>query len=132
MDTEKFSGVLVKRDGKILLVQERRVEARGLWSLPLGHVEDNETVAEAAQREAGEETGLEVRIVKKIRTKIIPADEFRSSHKFSKGNIRMTIFEAKVTGKRYGAAELKHEWFTGKKLQEIDLRGAWMMAFFKD
>jgi ADP-ribose pyrophosphatase YjhB (NUDIX family) len=45
-------------DGQILLV---RRSDDGRWCLPCGWVEPNETPAEAAVREAREETGLEVR-----------------------------------------------------------------------
>jgi len=45
-------------DGQILLV---RRSDDGRWCLPCGWVESNETPAEAAVREAREETGLEVR-----------------------------------------------------------------------
>jgi ADP-ribose pyrophosphatase YjhB (NUDIX family) len=45
-------------EGRILLV---RRSDDGLWCLPCGWVEPNESPEEAAIREAGEETGLEVR-----------------------------------------------------------------------
>lgn len=45
-------------EGRILLV---RRSDDGLWCLPCGWVEPNESPEEAAVREAGEETGLEVR-----------------------------------------------------------------------
>ncbi len=45
-------------DGQILLV---RRSDDGRWCLPCGWIEPNETPAEAAVREAREETGLEVR-----------------------------------------------------------------------
>ncbi|HSB73208.1 MAG TPA: NUDIX hydrolase N-terminal domain-containing protein [Candidatus Methylomirabilis sp.] len=46
------------REGRILLV---RRSDDGLWCLPCGWVEPNESPEEAAVREAREETGLEVR-----------------------------------------------------------------------
>jgi ADP-ribose pyrophosphatase YjhB (NUDIX family) len=33
------AGVVVKQDGKYLLVQEKKPEAHGLWNLPAGRVE---------------------------------------------------------------------------------------------
>lgn len=62
MTTLEFAIVdcLVERDGKFLLVQEGR-EGRGKkWNLPGGHVEPEETLAEAALREVEEESGLVV------------------------------------------------------------------------
>jgi mutator protein MutT len=51
------------RDGRVLLAQ--RAPGRslaGLWSLPGGHVEAGERLAEAAAREVREEVGLDVAI----------------------------------------------------------------------
>jgi len=49
------------RDGRILLV-ERGKGARGVWSLPGGHIEPGERARDAAQREVSEETGVDVDI----------------------------------------------------------------------
>lgn len=43
---------------RIILVQEAKPAARGLWNLPGGHVELGESIVDAAQRELREETGL--------------------------------------------------------------------------
>src|SRR3954451_17838633 len=47
-------------DGRLLLVQRANDPARGLWSLPGGHVEPGEDDAAALVREMAEETGLAV------------------------------------------------------------------------
>lgn len=46
------------REGDILLAQRARQPARGLWSLPGGHIEPGETAEKAAERELREETGV--------------------------------------------------------------------------
>ena len=55
-------GRLIWKGGK-LLIDRRRPEGLlgGLWELPGGKVEPGETLAEALQREGGEETGVVVR-----------------------------------------------------------------------
>ena len=53
------AGALIIREGKILC--QRRTD-NGKWGLIGGLVEMNETYAEAAMREAREETGLEIRL----------------------------------------------------------------------
>jgi ADP-ribose pyrophosphatase YjhB (NUDIX family) len=58
--------VIKDNDGKYLLVQEAQPKVYGLWNLPGGHVDKNESIEEAAVREAKEETGLDVGLVKKI------------------------------------------------------------------
>lgn len=57
---------LIKKENKYLLVQEAQPKAYGLWNLPAGHVDKGETINAAAIREAKEETGYVVRLVKEI------------------------------------------------------------------
>ena len=53
--------VLRRGDGPVLLARRSGVRyGAGLWGLPGGHVEDGETLAQAAAREAGEEVGVRV------------------------------------------------------------------------
>ncbi|MGE5334694.1 MAG: nucleotide triphosphate diphosphatase NUDT15 [Nitrososphaerota archaeon] len=51
-------GVLVVRDGKILLGRRKNAHGAGDWSPPGGHLEFGEAPEEAAAREVLEETGL--------------------------------------------------------------------------
>jgi 8-oxo-dGTP diphosphatase len=55
-------GAIVVRDGALLMVRRAREPARGLWTVPGGHLEAGEHLAEAVQREVAEETGLEVEV----------------------------------------------------------------------
>ncbi len=64
-----IAGVVVKKDGKYLLVQEGGPlsrACRGLWNFPAGKVDPGETFEEAATREAKEESGFDVKIIRKI------------------------------------------------------------------
>ncbi len=47
---------------RFVLVQRRNPPLAGEWSIPGGHVEPGESLAEAAAREAAEETGLAVEV----------------------------------------------------------------------
>ena len=57
------AGVIAQReDGQIVLVLRGENPGRGLWGLPAGFMEIDETVEAAAQRECLEETGLTVEL----------------------------------------------------------------------
>lgn len=51
-------GILVVRDGKVLLGRRRGSHAAGFYAAPGGHVEAGETLAACARHEVLEETGL--------------------------------------------------------------------------
>lgn len=61
--------VAIIEDEKILLTKRKDFE---VWCLPGGHVDAGETVAEAAVREALEETGLQVKLTRLIGLYSIP------------------------------------------------------------
>lgn len=54
--------VYVKKDNKILMVQENKIGKKGKWNMPAGKLEKNETLIDAAIRETKEETNLDVQI----------------------------------------------------------------------
>jgi 8-oxo-dGTP diphosphatase len=67
----KFSGrtvtaIIEFSNNKILLVKRGTVVFKGFWALPGGRVDAGETVEEAVVREVEEETGLQVKTVRKM------------------------------------------------------------------
>jgi len=61
MDRPKVGvGVLVVRDGRVLLGRRKGAHGAGQWSVPGGHMEAGEEFDETCEREVEEETGMRV------------------------------------------------------------------------
>ena len=81
MQKHIIGGAIIERDGKYLLVQEGENHVdncKGKWGAPGGHVDEGETILEAAVREVYEETGCKVDLtgVCQIGTEADPASIF--------------------------------------------------------
>jgi ADP-ribose pyrophosphatase len=69
-------GAFVVNNGSVLLVRRKGEPAAGLWAIPGGNLMLGETIAECAEREIAEETGITIRAGKVIHTfEIIDKDE---------------------------------------------------------
>jgi len=53
-------GVIIKKEGKVLIGKRIGSHGANTWSFPGGHLEDNELPETTAKREVLEETGLEI------------------------------------------------------------------------
>ncbi|GEM_PF-879046 len=62
MTTKIIVGGLIVKDGKFVMVKEKKAGIAGLWNLTLGHLEGNETILDGAKREMEEESGLQVKL----------------------------------------------------------------------
>jgi ADP-ribose pyrophosphatase YjhB (NUDIX family) len=62
VDPKVAAGVVIEREGKLLLICRDNDPEKGKWSFPAGFVDGGEAPAHAAAREVEEETGLQVRI----------------------------------------------------------------------
>jgi 8-oxo-dGTP diphosphatase len=69
-------GLAILRDGKLLLCRRMKAPEAGYWNIVGGKVDHMEPAAEAARREAEEETGLSIGPVTYlgVTEQIIPAD----------------------------------------------------------
>lgn len=54
-------GVIVRKDGKVLMGKRKNAHGEGTWCFPGGHLEFGESWEECARREVREEVGVEVR-----------------------------------------------------------------------
>ena len=54
-------GVLIRKDGKILMGKRKNSHGHGTWCPPGGHLEMNESPEECVKRETLEEAGLKIK-----------------------------------------------------------------------
>lgn len=61
MDRAKVGvGVIIVRDGKVLLIRRTGSHGSGTWSVPGGHIDGGESPSETAVRETKEETNIDI------------------------------------------------------------------------
>ena len=110
--------------GRILL--QRRADFN-LWGLPGGSVETGETLEQAVRREAKEETGYDVRVVRLVGAYSDPA---QTTARYSGGDVVhyvSLVFECRIAGGRMRVDEADGEstalgWFSPDALPP-DLMG---------
>lgn len=118
------AGVVIKQDGKYLLVQENRpgTEVHGLWNFPAGRVEEGDSIEETAIKEAKEEVGYDIELLRKLGI-------FQAHSKTPPKH----AFEAKIIGGKLDWPReeiLAVRWFTWQEIQDIKdkLREEWIIG----
>lgn len=71
-------GVMVIKEGKILLGKRKNAHGEGTWSYPGGHLEFGESWEACSKREVMEETGIEI---KNLRFGMVTNDVFKKEQK---------------------------------------------------
>ena len=96
-DPKVADGVLVERDGKVLLVRRVNEPGQGMWSFPAGFVNAHEDPARAAERECLEETGLQVKVTGLL--------DIIAGREHARGADIIIVYYADVIGGRLAAGD---------------------------
>lgn len=85
-NTISAGGVVRKLENGKTFIALTKIVGKPDWLIPKGHIEEGETIEEAAIREVGEETGLKnIKISKKLGVKerlSFSGDEYKTIHYF--------------------------------------------------
>jgi ADP-ribose pyrophosphatase YjhB (NUDIX family) len=116
--------IAARNDKKFLLIKRNSVKWHGYWAFPGGHVEKNESTAQAAQREANEEVGSgSIKVIGEpflVLEHSVPEGEKRLPEKHMH---RGHCFFAKLTGEIKTAPDevQEHGWFTKEEAKKLRL-----------
>ncbi len=88
-------GVIVERDGRMLLMRRRGSHGAGTWCNPGGHLEGGETLEGCARRETMEEVGVEIGDVTFV---AVPNDVFAESEQPHRHYVTLWVRGAYVAG----------------------------------
>ncbi len=113
-------GIVVWHGERVLLIQRGKPPRVGQWSLPGGALELGETVAQAAQREVMEETGLAVEVGEVLAVvDLIERDGDRVRYHYTLIDFSAEAERAEL---RPGGDAADARWFT---LDELAPLGLW-------
>ena len=105
---------IITDNGKIVLIQRQNAPFRGMWALPGGFVDENETVRHACIREAKEETGLIVAPLELI-------DVYSEPGRDPRGYVISVLFDCHMLGGELKAGDdaKNAKWFPLKQLPPL-------------
>lgn len=113
-------GAVIVKDGRVLLIKRGKVPFLGEWSIPGGLVELGETVRQATEREALEETGLIVRTTELLGVfeRVIPDDGQRTRYHY----VLIDFLCKMVSGELRASDDAADaRWFTQEEINQLGL-----------
>lgn len=116
-------GGIIRKDNKILMVQEAQEKCYGQWNFPAGHLDEGETIFEDAIREIFEETGCKVKL-----TKMLPIISAKGSSNIVRITFLTELLEENIS---FDPSEiLAVKWWEIEEIKNMpktDLRGEKMI-----
>jgi len=125
--------VAVVRDGELLMIQEGG-RARGRWGLPGGHVDEGESVEEAAVREVREEAGCTVELGTLLEQRTIDGFAYQGKLSEDGDDIAVSVFRATAlseASRQEDTKELAVRWVPLNEVTALPLRWSWLPEILK-
>ena len=112
------AGAVIVRGNQVVLVRRGRPPLAGEWSIPGGAVKLGETLRQAAEREAREETGLEIEAgeVLEVFESITPDSEGKTCYHYVIVDFLCRLKSGKL---RAGGDALEAKWCRAEELAEM-------------
>lgn len=113
-------GAIVVDTGRVLLIKRGKAPMLGEWSIPGGMLELGETLRQAAEREACEETGLAVHATELLGVfeRIVPDQQKRTRYHY----VLIDFLCRKVSGDLCASGDADDaRWFTPQELDDLSL-----------
>ena len=113
-------GVVVIRDGRILMVKRAKEPNKGKWSIPGGGLELGESLYEAARREVFEECSIHVEIERVIDTteRIIKDEDGRIKYHF----VLVDMLGRYISGEAKAQSDAQDcRWVAIKEIDGLDI-----------
>jgi len=130
MEKVSVVAVYIEQDSKVLMVQEKG-QAWGLWSVPVGHIDEGETLEETAKREVKEETGYTIELTGNLGKKLVSDIEYKGGERDKGKQIEINILKGKINSgdlKPDLEGLLDAKWLDKNKTSNLPLRGRWVKA----
>jgi 8-oxo-dGTP diphosphatase len=113
-------GAIIVEQGRVLLIKRGKAPLLGEWSIPGGMLEVGETLRQGAEREALEETGLQVRATELLGVfeRIVPDEENRTMYHY----VLIDFLCERVSGDLRASGDAADAcWFARGELDQLDL-----------
>lgn len=96
----------ITQSGHVLLIERKSHPGKGLWAMPGGFLEDDETLLQAMLRECWEETKLKV-TPRVLRGSITGMNQFDDPHRSARGRILSNTFRIELEPNDNGLPKVK-------------------------
>jgi 8-oxo-dGTP diphosphatase len=115
-------GALIVEAGQVALIKRGHEPLKGEWSIPGGLLEVGETLRQAAEREALEETGLVVRATELLGVfdRVIPDEQQRTIYHY----VLIDFLCEKISGELQASGDAAEaRWFAPGEAAKLPLAG---------